>query len=612
LGQPGVERKIAVSMEAKSFLKPNGYVPLLALIGLAVFPLFLANPFHLHIYAMVVFSAALGVAWNLIGGYGGQLSIGHTAFFGIGAYTSTLLYVHWGTSPWVGMWAGGVLSMIIAAIVGYPSFRLRGPFFALSTIAFAEVLHLTALNWRSLSEGAAGLIIQFRPGFSRMMFAHKLSYVYLALGLLFMAFGVVLKIDRSKFGYYLRALREDEDGAKALGIHTARMKLWALMISAFLTALGGTFYAQYFLLIDPYTVFSLDLSIQMALVSIIGGIGTVAGPIIGSILMTPLAEFLRALFGGTYQGLHLIIYGAILIVVVIFLPQGIMEGMRKKYKAFVSFLPDFGPGKETGPAAKPHFSEPLALSRGASGGPATSLILEARKVTKNFGGLAAISNVSFNVSQGEILGLIGPNGAGKTTLFNLLSGFYRPTQGKIFYKGREVEGASPHLLCRLGIGRTFQIVKPFPNMSLIDNVTAGAFCRFGDRRRAQAKAEEVLDFVGLWEKRDSLAKSITIAEKKHLEVAKALATQPELILLDEVMAGLNPREVEEAMVLIRKINEAGVSVMVIEHVMAAIMSLCHQVMVLHHGEKIAEGSPENIAKDPAVIEAYLGEEYLIA
>ena len=228
--------------------------------------------------------------------------------------------------------------MIIAAIVGYPSFRLRGPFFALSTIAFAEVVHLTALNWRSLTEGAAGIIIRFQPGFANMMFAGKRFYVYLALGLLFLIFGVVVKIERSRFGYYLRALREDEEGAKALGIDTTRMKLWALMISAFFTSLGGTFYAQYFLLIDPYTVFSLDLSIQMALVAIIGGIGTAAGPFIGSILMTPLAEFLRALFGGKYQGLHLIIYGAILIVVVIFLPKGIMEGLRKKYTAFLSRL----------------------------------------------------------------------------------------------------------------------------------------------------------------------------------------------------------------------------------------------------------------------------------
>jgi branched-chain amino acid transport system ATP-binding protein len=214
--------------------------------------------------------------------------------------------------------------------------------------------------------------------------------------------------------------------------------------------------------------------------------------------------------------------------------------------------------------------------------------------------------------SGRIFGLIGPNGAGKTTLFNLLSGFYRPNQGKIFYRGREIQGASPHFLCRLGIGRTFQIVKPFPNMNLIDNITVGAFCRERNRRNARNKAEEFLAFVGLWEKRNFLAKSITIAEKKHLEIAKALATEPGLILLDEVMAGLNPREVEEAMSLVWKINEAGVTVMVIEHVMAAIMSLCHQVMVLHHGEKIAEGTPENIVKDAAVIEAYLGEEYLIA
>jgi branched-chain amino acid transport system permease protein len=328
-------------MSHRFFLRPQGYVPFIALVFFAFSPFLLQNPFYLNIFILTIFYAALGSAWNIIGGYGGQLSIGHAAFFGIGAYTSTLLYVQLGLSPWYGMFLGALLSTGVAAIVGYPSFRLRGPFFALSTIAFGEVLHLVALNWRSLTKGAEGISIQFKPAMSNMLFVNKLSYVYLILGFLFFILGVVLKIERSRFGYYLLALREDEDAARVIGVNTTRVKLLALMISAFFTSLGGTFYAQYYLLIDPYILFSIEFSFQLALVSIIGGVGTALGPIIGSLLLTPLGEFLRATLGGKHQGIHWIIYAAILLLVVRFIPQGIIEGMKKKYQYLLSLLPDF-------------------------------------------------------------------------------------------------------------------------------------------------------------------------------------------------------------------------------------------------------------------------------
>ena len=244
--------------------------------------------------------------------------------------------------------------------------------------------------------------------------------------------------------------------------------------------------------------------------------------------------------------------------------------------------------------------------------PSSPCFLEGQNLSKYFGGLAAISQLNFKIHKGEILGLIGPNGAGKTTLFNLLPGFYAPKHGEIFFEGKKVGGFKPHVLCQLGIGRTFQIAKPFGNMSIMENVTVGSFSRIKKSGPARAQAEEILSFVGLWEKRDLLAKSLTLAGKKHLEMAKASATRPVLILLDEVMSGLNPREVQDAMALIKKINEQGITVMVIEHVMTAIMSLCHRIIVLHHGEKIAEGTPDEIAKSTKVIEAYLGEEYQIA
>jgi len=237
-------------------------------------------------------------------------------------------------------------------------------------------------------------------------------------------------------------------------------------------------------------------------------------------------------------------------------------------------------------------------------------ILEVSRLNKHFGGLAACMNVDFHVEQGEILGLIGPNGAGKTTIFNLVSGALTPDSGAIAFKGCNIAGLKPHEITRMGIGRTFQSVKIFSKMSVFENVLLGHhFGKAGSLKKKEAKeeAEEILDFVQLLEMRDSRAVDLILANQKRLEVARALATEPELLLLDEVMAGLNPTEVAQAMELVKRIRERGITILMIEHVMKAIMSICDRIVVLHHGEKIAEGAPENISKNKTVIEVYLGE-----
>jgi branched-chain amino acid transport system ATP-binding protein len=233
-------------------------------------------------------------------------------------------------------------------------------------------------------------------------------------------------------------------------------------------------------------------------------------------------------------------------------------------------------------------------------------LLEVENLTRRFGGLTAVNRFSLGVEAGEIVGLIGPNGAGKTTVFHLLAGYYPPSEGAIRFKGASIVGAKPHQICRRGLARTFQIVQPFVNLTTLENVMVGAFNRTDDVGAARERAAEVLDFVGLGARRDAPARELTLPDRKRLEMARGLATRPELLLLDEVMSGLNPTEIEAIIGLIRRIHAQGVALLIIEHVMRAIMALSQRIVVLHHGETIAEGRPDAVARDARVIEAYLG------
>ncbi len=306
--------------------RTRSIVVLVAVMG--VLPAVTSNDYYLDVIVQIYMWGAAATAWNILGGYAGQFSLGHAAFFGIGAYTSSLLFLGLGLPPWLGMLAGGALSALFALVIGYLSIRLRGPFFTLATIAMAEVLQIGATHWRTLTGGSEGLSLPFAASLANFTFDSKRAYAFVAFGFLLLALGVSCLIERCRIGYYLVAIREEEDAARAVGVPVLRMKLLAAVASAFLTALVGTYYAQYVLWIEPAHTFSLDLSIQLALMVIIGGLGTLLGPILGASLMIPLNMFLRAWLGAAVSGLYLVVYGVVLVLVVLFAPQGLVIEAR--------------------------------------------------------------------------------------------------------------------------------------------------------------------------------------------------------------------------------------------------------------------------------------------
>ena len=308
-------------------------LPALAFWALAIG--FVRNPFYLDVLIMILLWAMLASSWNIAGGYAGMFSLGHGAFIGIGAYMSSMLFIHFKLSPWLGMITGAVVAGVIASCLGYICGRLKGHYFALATIAFVELVNIAGVQLKELTRGSEGLSIPFSAGWANFMFENKVTYAY--IGLAFMAgfYFLSLALERSKLGYYLVAMREDEDAAKSLAINTPRIKMVSIGLSGFLAAIGGTFYAQYILFIEPDTVLSFNFSVQVALVAIVGGMGTALGPLVGSFLLTPLSMLLRAYLGGSLAGLHILIYGFLLIIVVFFIPDGIVNAIRVPLRKYL-------------------------------------------------------------------------------------------------------------------------------------------------------------------------------------------------------------------------------------------------------------------------------------
>ncbi len=585
---------------------PRFYVTAILLSMLVIVPLLSGSQFVVHIFVLLCLFAALSSAWNIVGGFAGQLSLGHAVFYGIGAYTSMLLLIRYGISPWIGMFFGAAISIAVAVIISYPCFRLRGPFFALATIAVLEVIRLLAINQSGITGGAAGIAPPFKIGVAWMMVRENWIYLLIAFGFLLLTLWVSWAIKNSRLGFYLVAVREREDAALAVGVNATKVKLQAVIISAFLTSIVGSFHGMYLTFIDPASAFSLELSIQIAMFSLIGGLGTVFGPLVGTVLVLPIAELARGWLSDYGNGFHGLVYGVVLVVVVLTMPSGIVGRFGPSFARWVDRLP--GGRRDDDQAAQGEVELPKAPVSPTAGQP----ILVANDLNLYFGGLHATNNVSIELKEGEILGVIGPNGAGKTTVFNQLSGFLRPASGTIKVRtadGSWVEPTNPVQFAHAGIGRTFQIAQPFAEMTVLENIMIGAFMTTSDASQAKARAREVAQLTDLTPMLQTHAKNLTVGGMKRLEMARALATNPRVLLLDEVLAGLNPADVSKAIATIRRIRDAGVSVLMIEHIMQAVMQLSDRVVVINTGSVLTAGLPKEVVNDSRVIEAYLGKEY---
>ncbi|SAL34064.1 branched-chain amino acid ABC transporter [Caballeronia turbans] len=588
-----------------NLLHPRGYMGALALLALLAVPFALQSPFAFHLAVLVCIFGALATAWNIVGGFAGQLSLGHAVFYGIGSYAATLLVIDFGITPWLGMFAGAAISAAAAIVIAYPTLRLRGPFFALATIAFLEVCRLLTVHEESWTGGSAGLNVPLNIGLQWMVFREKWAYLLIAFGFLLVTLWAAWLIRRSRFGFYLIAVREREDAARAVGVNAVKVKIGAAVISAVLTSMIGSFHAMYLTFIDPSAAFSLELSVQIAMFALIGGLGSVAGPLAGAVLVLPIAELARGWLSSFGSGTHGFVYGVVLVLVVLFIPRGLVGHLGAYVLRFIDRLP----------GARTPAPEPAKSIAPADALPLGTPLLKAEHLKKRFGGLVATDDVSLTLHAGEILGVIGPNGAGKTTVFNQLSGFIRPNEGIVKIRladGTWAEPRTPDAFAKDGIGRTFQIAQPFAGLSVLENIMLGAFMHTRVRMEAESIAREVAEITDLTSLLDTEARSLTVGGMKRLEVARALATRPRALLLDEVMAGLNPADIARAISMVRRIRESGIAVLMIEHMMQATMALSDRIIVINAGRMLKEGKPSDVVNDPEVIQAYLGKGYLDA
>ncbi|MCW5735020.1 MAG: branched-chain amino acid ABC transporter ATP-binding protein/permease [Enhydrobacter sp.] len=562
---------------------------------LAFLPMARLPAFYDSFLYIVFFWVSLSTSWALLSGFAGYFSLGHAAFFGTGLYTTAVLTTKFGWPFLLTLPVAAAIPALLAVGIGAIVFRLRrlrGELFALLTLAVTFVIATIILN--TPIDGGGGIFMSAVPLPAIVATPNGTIYV-LGFVLCVTTLAIAWAVAHSRLGMGLFAIHDDEDVAEAKGVPTLRYKLIAFALSAGIAGAVGGVHAMYVGFITVSGTFELTVPLYVVLMSVLGGARSWFGPAIGATVITSL---LYAFISGGEAMIGRAIVGVILISAILWLPDGAVPA-AKKFLAKRRRAPVRAASAEVAPVVPP--ARPVG----------DRVLLQVRGATKRFGGLQALGGVDLDVREGEILGLVGPNGSGKTTLINVISGFYPLTSGSVTVAGVEIGNLPAHEIANRGVARTYQIPRPFVNMTVLENVVLAATFGSPARSAVEIRSEALhwIGFTGLSGKEDVLPAGLNLHERKFLELARALAARPKLLLLDEVLSGLNPAEIDNAIRLVRAIRAQGATIVFVEHLMRAVVELSDRVAVLNEGKLFALGAPREVMRDPRVVSIYLGKAY---